>query len=211
MTLTINYTTRKFTVSVDGAHLGEYFLAVDDATMVSAVAYKGTGEFTSLNGSFVSDEISVKVDADDVAVSSAFISEYLGGKTVAEATTLLAPDSTRNANGCNYFESYALGLNPTNAEDKLVVDVTTDASGNFVFKVKHPTFDGEGNITGYEVIDTAKNVPVTVTYKYGTTAGETTTKATLGEGGKLSPSEMFKGQSGNVLYYKAEVTIGTKE
>jgi hypothetical protein len=229
VSLTINYMTRTFTASVQASEaesatplgeIGETWYLATAATKISAVAYKGTGEFTSLNGSFVSGDIPVDVvSEDDVAVSSAFISEYLKDKTVAEAAAALNPNATQesnpeafadNGNGINYFTCYALGLDPEEEDDKLVVDVSTDENGNFVFTVKHPTFDGEGNITGYEAINAADNVQATVTYKYGTTAGSTTTEVVLDEGGKISPSAMFDGQSGNVLYYKAEVSIGAK-
>ena len=152
---------------------------------------------------------------DDVAVSSAFISQYLGNKTVSEAAAALNPNATQesnpkafadNGNGINYFTCYALGLDPTEGDDKLVVDVSTDENGNFVFTVKHPTFDG-GNITGYEPINAADNVQATVTYKYGTTVGS---KENTVQGNKISPSAMFENQDGNVLYYKAEVSIGAK-
>jgi len=217
VSLTINYTTGKFTVSVGEDSLGEYFLATN-ATKISSVAYKGTGEFTSLNGSFVSGDIPVDVvSEDDVAVSSAFISEYLTGKTVAEAALALAPDATPESNpaafaaggnGINYFKCYALGLDPTKEEDKPIVDVTTDANGNYVFTVKHPVYNEQGAIAGYEEIDAADNVTTTVTLKYGTDAD--TQSWTSAVGTSFAPNALPFGENNNVLYYKAEVTISAK-
>lgn len=109
-------------------------------------------------------------------------------------------------NGLNYFSNYALGLDPTKEDDKVIVDVTTDDSGKFVFTVKHPVFDGEGNITGYEKVTEAANVTTTVTLKYGTSTGALNAETAVTE---IAPSEMDF-SAGNVLYYKAEVTIGAK-
>ncbi len=217
--LVINYNTGTFTISVkkNGAEtatpLGSAWHLATAATKVSSIAYKGTGAFTSLNGSFISGDIDVSVETtDDVAVSSAFISKYLAGKTVTEAAAALNPNATvtdANKNGLNYFTNYALGLDPTKEEDKPIVDVTV-VDGNYVFKVKHPVYNEQGAIAGYEEIDAADNVSTTVTLKYGTGAASLSGSAT---GAAISPAAMFsqEGLDGsNVIYYKAEVKIGAK-
>ena len=224
VTLIINYNTKTFTATAkegegDVTALGGTWYLATSATRVSSIAYKGMGAFTSLSGSFISDDIDVSVDAKGVAVSRDFISQYLAGKTVTEATTALDPNATNatdypsafapGGNGINYFNCYALGLDPTKEEDKPIVDVTTDANGKFVFKVKHPVFDEQGKITGYEEIKEAGNVTTSITLKYGTGAASLTGSASADA---IAPADMFKqgGVSGNVIYYKAEVTIGAK-
>ncbi len=200
VTLTINYTTGKFTASVSGTSLGEYYLAVS-ATKVSAVSYKGTGEFTSLAGSFVSGDIAVDVESEDeVAVSSAFISQYLGGKTVSEATTLLAPGSTtKTDNGCNYFESYALGLNPTSQSDAPIVNAAPTSDGKIVLSLTK----ANGN-----AITPAGNVDVDVAIKEGNdpVSGESESGEGAGKTIIIDPTSLDAG----VHRFKAEIGIGAK-
>ncbi len=210
--LVINYNTGTFTASVkkeseqDATPLGDTWYLATAATKVSSIAYKGTGAFTSLNGSFISGDVDVTVDETGVAVSSDFIGRYLGTKTVSEATELLAPNSAATcSNGYNYFTNYALGLDPTKEEDKPIVDVTV-VDGNYVFKVKHPVYNEQGAIAGYEEIDAADNVSTTVTLKYGTDAQSWASAA----GTSFAPNALPFGENNNVLYYKAEVKIGAK-
>ena len=221
VTLRIDYGIQKFFLditkdetvySLTNAAGQSGFALASGASGMRQVQYKGAGSFVSIEGSNILTgymaDVGTEGNVTNVAVSADFVSEYLATKKASEVPALLRPSAARDcANGLNYFESYALGLDPTEEDDKLVVDVSTDASGNFVFTVKHPTFDEQGNINGYEEIDAADNVQATVTYKYGMTVGGE--EDTI-QGDTISPSEMFKNQSGNVLYYKAEVSIGAK-
>ena len=221
----LNYSTQKY-----GVKIGEYQLALTGsnpavtlfplakaASAMQQVSYLGAGSFISLSGQYVSAgytaDVGTKGSATNVVVSSDFVNTYMSDKLASEISDLLDPNATKEtkpnaiaANGYNYFTSYALGLDPTEKDDKVIVDVTTDDSGKFVFTVKHPVFDGEGNITGYKQVTEAANVTTTVTLKYGTSTGElnVTTDAT-----KIAPADMDFSSS-SVLYYKAEVTIGAK-
>ena len=154
-------------------------------------------------------DVPVTVDGSEITVDGEWVAEYLSGDS--DPAAALAPNSTAKCvNGYNYFANYALGLDPTKTDDKPIVDVTTDANGEFVFTVKHPTFDGEGNITGYAKIDEAANVTTTVTLKYGTDAS-TIERVETDSADGISPTSMFAHEGvGNVIYYKAEVTIGAK-
>ena len=219
---TFDTTNQTYTVSVgeNALHYGENaanttFAFASDGVAISSVAYKGAGSFTSLTGEYTTTDIAQTVDGKGVVVANSFISgnETLRAMTVAEAAAALAPGAPvtdANKNGLNYFTSYALGLDPTKKEDKPIVDVTTDANGNYVFKVKHPVYDNEGNITGYEEVKAADNVSTSITLKYGTNAEAELTGSASAEA--IAPADMFNqnGVSGNVLYYKAEVTIGAK-
>ena len=207
VTLTINYVTRTFTASVQasGAEsatpLGGTWCLATAATKISAVAYKGTGEFTSLNGSFVSGDIVVDVGSgDDVAVSSAFISQYLGGKTVSEAATLLATNSTtKTVNGCNYFESYALGLNPTSENDAPIVNAAPTSDGKIVLSLTK---------ANGAAITPADNVDVDVAIKEGNSdvAGESESGEGAGKTIVIDPTSLGTG----VHRFKAEIGIGAK-
>ena len=135
---------------------------------------------------------------DDVAVSSAFISQYLGNKTVTEAATLLAPGSTtKTVNGCNYFESYALGLNPTSENDAPIVNAAP-SDGKIVLSLTK---------ANGAAITPADNVDVGVDFKEGNSdvSGQTS-----GEGaGKtivIDPTLLDAG----VHRFKAEIGIGAK-
>ena len=205
--IVVNYTTGTFTMTVAKGEAaaqslgGPWYLATS-ADKVSAVAYKGTGEFTSLVGSFISSDIEVTVEtADDVSVSGDFIRDYLGSKTVSEASALLAPDSTTTAsNGYNYFSNYALGLNPTDKEDKPTIKVETNSEGKFVVTL----VDGNGDpIVG------AANVALTLKFQSGTDPNSLTTEtiSSFSEGSAtIDPSTM----EDNVQYYKVQVNIGAK-
>lgn len=221
----LNYSTQKY-----GVKIGEYQLALTGsnpavtlfplakaASAMQQVSYLGAGSFISLSGEYVSAgytaDVGTEGSATNVVVSSDFVNRYMSDKLASEISDLLDPNATKEtkpnaiaANGYNYFTSYALGLDPTEKDDKVIVDVTTDNSGNFVFTVKHPVFDVGGNITGYEPVTEAANVTTTVTLKYGTS---TEVSGGTSEVTEIAPSSMDFGAD-NVLYYKAEVTIGAK-
>jgi len=230
VTVKLNYSTQTYGVDITkltatypltNATGGAAFPLAKAASAMQQVSYLGAGSFISLSGQYVSAGYTADVGTDgsatNVVVSSDFVNTYMSDKLASEISDLLAPNATKEtkpnaiaANGYNYFTSYALGLDPTKEDDKVIVDVTTDDSGKFVFTVKHPVFDGEGNITGYKQVTEAANVTTTVTLKYGTSTDSiATVEAGSAEG--ISPVDMFNHEGvGNVLYYKAEVTIGAK-
>ncbi len=216
--VTFDTDAKTFTVSVDGATLyyGESnantsFAFASDGIAIGSVQYKGTGSFTSLTGEYTTTDIAQTVDGKGVVVANSFISgnAALRAMTIEEATAALAPDAAATCgNGLNYFANYALGLDPTKADDKPIVDVTTDANGNYVFTVKHPVYNAQGEIAGYEEINAADNVTTTVTLKYGTDANTQSWESA--EGTSVAPNALPFGENNNVLYYKADVTIGAK-
>ena len=219
---TFDTDAKTFTVSVGGNALyygasdaNTSFAFASDGVAISSVAYKGAGSFTSLTGEYTTTDIAQTVDGKGVVVANSFISgnAALREMTIEEAAAALAPGAPvtdANKNGLNYFKCYALGLDPTKADDKPIVDVTTDAEGKFVFTVKHPVYNAQGEIIGYEEINAADNVSTTVTLKYGTDASSITT-VEKGAASGISPADMFEhAGAGNVLYYKAEVSISAK-
>ncbi len=216
--VTFDTDAKTFTVSVNEAALyyGESnanasFAFASDGIAIGSIQYKGTGSFISLTGEYTTTDIAQTVDGKGVVVANSFISgnAALRAMTIEEATAALAPNSTATCgNGLNYFANYALGLDPTKADDKPIVDVTTDANGNYVFTVKHPVYNAQGEITGYEEINAADNVTTTVTLKYGTDANTQSWESA--EGTSFAPNALPFGENNNVLYYKADVTIGAK-
>ena len=216
---TFDTDAKTFTVSVGGnalyygaSNANTSFAFASDGVAISSVAYKGAGSFTSLTGKYTTTDIAQTVDGKGVVVANSFISgnAALRAMTIEEAAAALAPDATATcSNGYNYFANYALGLDPTKADDKPIVDVTV-VDGNYVFTVKHPVYNAQGEIIGYEEIDAADNVSTTVTLKYGTDASSITT-VEEGAASGISPADMFeRAGAGNVIYYKAEVKIGAK-
>ena len=108
------------------------FPFANSGSSIQTVDYKGSCNFKSLTGSFYSTNIIVRVSADDVAVGSDFVSDYLCDKTVAEAEALLAPDSAEKCeNGLNYFECYSLGLDPTSEMSKPLLHIAPTSDGRF--------------------------------------------------------------------------------
>ncbi len=210
---TFDTDAKTFTVSVGGnalyygaSNANTLFAFASDGVAISSVAYKGAGSFTSLTGEYTTTDIAQTVDGKGVVVANSFISgnETLRAMTIEAATAALAPNSTATcSNGYNYFTNYALGLDPTKADDKPIVDVTTDTEGKFVFTVKHRNAAGE-----LVEITPADNVSTTVTLKYGTDANTQSWESA--EGTSFAPNALPFGENNNVLYYKAEVKIGAK-
>ncbi len=108
-------------------------------------------------------------------------------------TALAASSATTQANGYNYFTCYALGLDPTDEDDKPNVSVSVDSSGNLVFKLVHP--DGKE-------IESPDTVAVTAIYKkYSSPSGTVGTVLS----GSVTPDDIVG--DGRVGYIRATITI----
>ena len=210
----LDYTKQKYGVSVanygalTNATGGAEFALARNASQMQKVSYIGSGSFKSIAGSYISAgytaDIGTTGNATNVVVSSDFVSNYMGDVLASNVSTALSPNAPRSCNnGLNYFESYALGLDPTEEEEKPVVDVTTDENGKFVVTLKKA--DGT-------TISPAANVALKVTMKSGSSPDglNTETEATSGSGSAseftIDPAAM----TGNVMYYKVKVDIGAK-
>ena len=186
------------------------------ASAMQKVSYLGAGSFVSIAGSYISAGYTANINAGteitvatNVVVSQEFVSTYMGTVLAKDVSTQLTA-ARSEGNGLSYLNCYALGLNPDKESDKPIVNVTTDASGNFVFTVKHPVYDSEGKVTGYEDLTPADNVSLSVSLKYGTT---TEVGTGTSAGASITPDEMFNqtGMSGsNVIYYKAQINATAK-
>ena len=219
VTIALNYMTQTYSVSItkDSTtypltnELNESsFPLASGASSVRQVEYRGSFDFVSLAGSYVSIGYTADVNADatgvsatNVIVSTDFVTNYMSTVKAGNIATALVADRTGTGNGLSYFASYALGLDPTDEEDVPLVDVQTDAEGNFIVTLK----DKDGN-----TLDVANNVAVTLQMLSGTDPNDltTTTAATSGTGESASftitPSEI----SGTVQYYRVQVNIGAK-
>lgn len=215
--LTLNYMNQTYSVKVvknetdyplsDETSATSFPLA-SGASSLSKLEYLGAFDFVSLAGSYVSIGYSADVNegetgttATNIVVSADFVTNYLASvKATAVASTLIA--SRTEGNKLSYLASYALGLDPTDEEDKPLVDVQTDAEGKFIVTLKNK----DGN-----TLNVANNVAVKLTMKSGTSpdALNTTTEATTGTGESASftitPSDVE-----TVKYYKIQVNIGAK-
>ena len=211
----LNYSTQTY-----GVKIGSYELALtDDSTVKSfplakassamqKVSYLGAGSFISLAGSYISAGYTADVGTDgsatNVVVSSDFVNDYLSGIKASEVAAALSPSATDSAytgaNGYNYFSNYALGLDPTDADDKPTIKVETNSEGKFVVTL----VDGNGDpIVG------AANVALTLKFQSGTDPNSLSTEMTSSfydGSATINPSEM----TGNVQYYKVQVDIGAK-
>ena len=213
----LNYLTDTYTVKVDETPLSagettEFPIATAGSSKVTSVAYNGTGTFTSLAGSYVAGE-AIAVDPSggelaNVTIPNSFVAKYLGDKTIAEARTALAPDSTVLCdNGYNYFANYALGLDPTDEDDKPEVRVTTNEDGKFVVTLT----DKNG-----KTLDVAPNVAVTLSVKTGTTPESVSEEGAEGEiveGDETGESQFFvidPTMVESVKYYKVQINIGAQ-
>ena len=222
VTIMLNYDTKKYSLSVTGGAyaaattiVSEAAFANSGSTSLKSITYHGTGTFKSLEGSKISSQVEITEGTGEgaatYAVSSAFISQYLSDKTVTEAAAALAPNaddaSAKGANGYNYFANYALGLVPTDEEDKPEVRVTTNAEGKFVVTLT----DKEGT-----VLDVADNVAVTLSVKTGTKPEEVTGEGSSGEitvGDGTGEGQSFvidPAKVESVKYYKVQINIGAK-
>ena len=197
-------------------HVNDYALAnnsqtsfylANDVRKMSAVNFNGKGSLTSLYGSYVEAEKIVEdISGTGVPVDSDWVADNLGDKTFAEARTLLAPESTEKTPHAgaeyNYFECYALGIDPKDDDEAPLV-------------VAVPGSDGKFNVS-LEGISVPAGVTVTAKLKTcdtpnGTFAGDQTAIAVGTEAGtertgsvEFDPASM----SGNVKYIKMEIGIG---
>ena len=214
----LNYSTQTYGVKIGDNQLAltgsnpavTLFPLAKAASAMQQVSYLGAGSFISLSGEYVSAgytaDVGTEGSATNVVVSSDFVNTYLGDVLAKDVKKALAPNAARDcANGLNYFESYALGLDPTAAEEKPVVSVTTDEDGKFKVTLK--------KANGLEIVP-ADNVALKVTLKAGSTPDDVTGGGAAGEitaertdqaaTFTIDPTKM----SGTVQYYKVQIDIG---
>jgi len=196
------------TYTLTNATGGAFFPLAKAASAMQKVSYLGAGSFISLSGKYVSEgytaDIGTGGSATNVVVSSEFVNDYLSGIKASEVADALSPSATaekyKGKNGYNFFTCYALGLDPTVAEDKPEVRVETTVDGQFVVTL----VDGNGDpIVG------AANVALTLKFQTGTDPNSLSTETTSsfsGGSATINPAEM----EGNVQYYKVQVDIGAK-
>ena len=218
LTLTLNYANQTFGVSVGGAGAltnaagGAAFPLAKAASAMQQVSYLGAGSFISLSGQYVSAGYTADVGTDgsatNVVVSSDFVNTYLGDVLASNVSAALSPtNTTKQANGLNYFASYALGLDPTDEDDKPTIKVETNSEGKFVVTLT----DKEGN-----VLDIADNVAVTLSVKTGATPESVTDDGVAGEivdGEGSAEGKSFvidPSKVDSVKYYKVRIDIGAK-
>jgi hypothetical protein len=206
----LNYLTQTYGVDVAGNTLTNStgvasFPLAKASSAMQKVSYLGTGSFISLSGSYISAgytaDIGTEGSATNVVVSSAFVNAYLSGVLAKDVSEALSPTSeTKQANGLNYFESYALGLKPDEEKDKPTIKIETNPEGKFVVTL----VDGDG-----ERIEGAANVALTLKLQMGADPNNLTTETTSSFSygtATIDPTTM----EGNVKYYKVQVNIGAK-
>ncbi len=210
--LRIDYGVQKFYVTIgkdetvysltNAAGVSGFDLA-KGASGMRQVQYNGSGSFVSIEGAnlltgYMAD-VGTEGNVTNVAVSADFVSEYLAGEKASAVQALISPTAERTCdNGLNYFESYALGLNPTSKNDAPIVNAAPTSEGKIELSLTKANGDA---------ITPAGNVDVDVAIKEGSNdvSGQTS-----GEGaGKtivIDPASLGTG----VHRFKAEIGIGAK-
>jgi hypothetical protein len=221
VTVKLNYSTQTYGVDITklaatypltNATGGAAFPLAKAASAMQQVSYLGAGSFISLSGEYVSAGYTANVgtegSATNVVVSSDFVSTYMGDVLASNVSAALSPtNTTKQANGLNYFASYALGLDPTDEDDKPTIKVETNSEGKFVVTLT----DKEGN-----VLDIADNVAVTLSVKTGATPESVTGDGVDGEivdGEGSAEGKSFvidPSKVDSVKYYKVRIDIGAK-
>ena len=188
------------------------FYLANGVRKLTKINFNGVGTLTSLNGSYLATEqIAQEVDGTNVTVSSKWVAKNLPeNTTIDQARALLNPESeTKTPHGSshyNYFECYALGLNPTNNVEAPIITATPDGSGVFKMALEGinvpegvtltVTLQGSNSPTsGFTDLEMAKATAV------GKSDGTTTTSGTI----EFDPT---KDMDGNVKYLKMDVSIG---
>ena len=230
VTVKLNYSTQTYGVDITkvattypltNATHGATFPLAKAASAMQQVSYLGAGSFISLSGEYVSAGYTADVGTDgsatNVVVSSEFVSDYMSGVLAKDIAKALNPNATDpstnpeafapNGNGLSYFASYALGLDPTDEDDKPTIKVETNSEGKFVVTLT----DKEGN-----VLDIADNVAVTLSVKTGATPESVTGDGVAGEivdGEGSAEGKSFvidPSKVDSVKYYKVRIDIGAK-
>ena len=190
------------------------FYLANGVRKLTKINFNGVGTLTSLNGSYVAAGYTEEVGTGtNVTVSSKWVAQNLSDKTVAEARELMSPNNRDEAaltphgsSHYNYFECYALGIDPTKEEDAPIITATPDGAGKFGMKL--------------EGINVPEGVTLTVTLQGSNSPSSEFTdlgmaKATAvgtPEGTTTSGSITFDPANdmndSNVKYLKMDISIG---
>ena len=213
VTIKLDYTKQKYGVTVNNIYAltnnaGEAeFALARAASQMQKVSYLGSGSFKSLSGSYISTGYIADIGTDgsvtNIVVSNEFVTKYMGDVLAKDISDFLSPNNKTTAmmaNGLNYFENYALGLDPTDEDDKPTIKVETDDEGKFVVTL----VDGDGN-----QIEGASNVALTLKFETGDNPNNMKTETTSSFSGgtaTINPTEISR----NVMYYRVKVDIGAK-
>ena len=200
-------------VALTNASRSSSFYLANGVRKMSAIKFNGVGTLTQLNGSYVAAGYTEEVGTGtNVTVSSKWVAQNLSDKTVAEARALMSPNNHDEAaltphgsSHYNYFECYALGIDPTKEEDAPIITATPDGTGKFGMKL--------------EGINVPEGVTLTVTLKAGDTPdnlvemdARTATAVGTPEGTTTSGSITFDPANdmndSNVKYLKMDISIG---
>ena len=213
VTLRIDYGIQKFYVTIgkdetvysltNAAGVSGFDLA-KGASGMRQVQYNGSGSFVSIEGAnlltgYMAD-VGTEGNVTNVAVSADFVSEYLAGEKASAVPALISPTAERTCdNGLNYFESYALGLNPTSENDAPIVNAAPTSDGKIALSLTKANGDA---------IRSAGNVDVDVAIKEGESgvSGESESGEGVAKTIVIDPASLGTG----VHRFKAEIGIGAK-
>ena len=190
------------------------FLLANGVHKMKAIKFNGVGTLTQLRGSYVAAGYYEEVGAGtNVTVSSIWVANNLSDKTVAEARELMSPTNRTDAaltqhggTEFNYFECYALGINPDDENEAPIITATPDGTGKFSMKLEGInvpegvtlTVTLQGSVSpSSDFTDLAKAKATAV----GKSDGTTTASGAI----EFDPAHDMEG---NVKYLKMDVSIG---
>ena len=190
------------------------FYLANGVRKMSAIKFNGVGTLTQLSGSYVAAGYTEEVGTGtNVTVSSKWVAQNLSDKTVAEARELMSPTNrteaaltTHGGSSFNYFECYALGIDPDAENEAPIITATPVGTGKFGMKLEGinvpegvtltVTLQGSDSPSS-EFTDLAKAKATAV----GKSDGTTTTSGAI----EFDPANDMEG---NVKYLKMDVSIG---
>lgn len=190
-----------------------WFLSGQEQPTVQSIAFSGAGSVQEFCGKvlkLISIDIGVDGSADNVQIGTnvTWVAEMMqtNAQNVAELFATNAPQNiTHGTQNYNYFECYALGLDPEEENDVPTINATPDGSGGFNMTlegIKVPegvtlTVQLRGSTDGTAFDDIAGKTATAVGSPSGTTSS-----------GAIAFDPATEMGESNVKYFKLQVTIG---
>lgn len=179
-------------------------------TQISSVAFSGTTEINGFSGNEIVGSSSVLPDvvvpvtnaaASSVTVTKSWISEKMGldvttAAGLAEAVSKIN-DTPTSGNGMTYWQSYVLGLTPSDATSKPIVQPVQNTSATKVaFSLGNVAVKGEAGVTVKYRVNTFSNPACTQGKVEGSLVNSDAT------------AELDLPTEAGAKYYKVEIKFG---
>ena len=180
---------------------------------VQSIAFSGAGSVQEFCGKvlkLISIDIGVDGSANNVQIGTnvTWVAEMMqtNAQNVAELFATNAPQSiTHGTQNYNYFECYALGLDPEEENDVPTINATPDGSGGF-----NMTLEGIKVPNGVTLTVQLRGSTDGTTFAdiYGKTATAVGSPSGTTSSGAIAFDPATEMGGSNVKYFKLQVTIG---